>query len=273
MSALAVLTRALHEGSVMTLFGSGCLLTLLASHVPELGFEGTGLTRVRRFASLLALASAPAWAIGMTGPLWPANTLPAGVLLARLVLLVLLATAVWIGKTRDATWLAGAALALIAATSHAAMASPKGAAFIGAVNDAVHLLTAGYWIGGLWVVLTLLANRPSAPRLRQGVMIFADWGMVTVALLVMTGIINAAVVLLGGKGHAAPTYVIVLALKVILAFVMIGMALIHHFRFLPRLGRAEIAAHLKERVGWELGLGMAIVGLAALLTQLSPSHQ
>jgi putative copper resistance protein D len=116
-------------------------------------------------------------------------------------------------------------------------------------------------------------SRPSAPRLFQAVALFAEWGMIAVALLVMTGIINAAMVLLGRPGHDDPVYAGILALKIALALAMIALALGNHFRLLPRLAQTNVAAQLRNRTGWELGLGLAVVGLAALLSLLNPTHQ
>jgi putative copper resistance protein D len=274
VTILALLARTLHDASVMALFGSACLLALFATKVPELAFEGSGLTRGRRGAALLALASAPAWAIGTQGTVSWLMSAPGGwILLARLVLLILLVGAVWTGRLRVTAWLSGAALVLIAATGHAASASLPGFAVIGAANDSLHLLTAAYWIGGLCVLLAMLGSRPSAPRLPQAVALFAEWGMITVALLVMTGIINAAIVLLSNPGHDDPFYAGILTLKIILALTMIALALGNHFRLLPRLAQTGIAARLRNRAGWELGLGLAVVGLAALLSLLAPTHQ
>jgi putative copper export protein len=89
----------------------------------------------------------------------------------------------------------------------------------------------------------------------------------------MTGIINAAIVLLSNPGHDDPFYAGILTLKIILALTMIALALGNHFRLLPRLAQTGIAARLRNRAGWELGLGLAVVGLAALLSLLAPTHQ
>lgn len=274
MTTLAALGRALHDASLMALFGSACLLTLLDAKVPELAFESRALAKGRRIAAVAALASAPVWLIGMPGAVRGVTSSLAGqVLLGRLMLLVLLLAAVWSGRRRAAAWLAGGALVGIAATGHTAGASPPGMTFIGAANDSIHLLTAAYWIGGLAVLVAMLAERPKAARLREAVALFAEWGMITVALLVMTGIINAAMVLLGTPGHDDLLYAALLALKIILALVMIALAIGNHIRLLPHLAQKGVAAQLKRRAGWELGLGLTVVGLAALLTLLSPTYQ
>jgi putative copper resistance protein D len=269
---LLALARGLHDASVMGLFGSACLLALLASKFPELAFEGRGLVLGRRAASLTALASAPVWLAGQT-ILQLAHAPARSFFIARFLLLLLLSAAVWTGRTRTSAWLAGAALVAIAVTGHTAAASPQGFWAIGVINDGLHLLTAAYWIGGLCVLLAMLAVRPSAPRLPQAVALFAEWGVIAVTLLVMTGIINASMVLLGTPGHDNATYLAVLGLKLALALAMIVLALINHFRFLPRLGQEKAVARLKDRTRWELGLGVVVVGLAALLTLLPPTHQ
>jgi len=274
MTLLALVARGFHDASVMALFGSACLLVLLAGKVPELALEGSGLRRGRRAASLLALVSTPAWAIGTPGTFsWLISTSNGQILLARLVVLAALAGTVWAGRLRVTGWLSGAALVLTAATGHVAGASPQGFWFIGAANDGLHLLTAGYWIGGLCVLLAMLGSRPSAPRLSQAVSLFAEWGMIAVALLVMTGIINAAMTLLGSPGHDDPIYAGILVLKIALALIMIALALSNHFRLLPHLAQSNMAARLRNRAGWELGLGIVVVGLAALLSLIPPTHQ
>lgn len=273
MIFLAILARGLNEAGVMVLFGSACLLILLGGKVPELTFEARALNLGRKVAALIALLSAPAALVGVPEPLsWMTQSIPGEVFLLRCILLAALAAMVWSSRTRATAWLAAASLLLIAATSHAAVASPQGMALIGAANDGLHLLTAGYWLGGLCVLLALLGGRPSAPRLPQAVAIFAEWGMIAVLLLVMTGILNAAMVLLGTPGHDAPLYLALLSVKIALALAMIVLALVNHFRLLPRLARPGVAGQMRGRAKWELALGLAVVGLAGLLALLPPTH-
>jgi copper resistance protein D len=189
------------------------------------------------------------------------------------VLLLGLVAAVWLGWMRLTAWIAGAALILVAVTSHTATASPFGFWFIGMVSDGLHLLTGGYWIGSLCVLAVLLVERPVAPRLGLAVSLFAQWGMIAVTLLVMTGMINSAMVLLGMPGHDALPYLLVLGGKLILVAAMIALALVNHFRLLPRLTEAGMPAKLKRHAGWELGLGLAVIGLAMILTVLPPTLQ
>jgi len=280
--------RGLHEASLMALFGSACLLRLLAVKVPELALESGPLVLGRRLASLAALTSALLWmalvAAEMTGTpaaatdsqrLWQVAiaTLFGQVFMVRMVLLLVLVFAVWLGQIRLTIWTAGVALILISVTSHTAAASPRGFGLVGTASDALHLLTGGYWIGSLCVLLVLLAARPAAPRLGLALSVFAEWGMLSVALLVMTGMINTAMVLLGTQGYDSPLYLAVLSLKLVLVLTMITLALINHFRLLPRLAQKGTVAGLKDRAGWELGLGLVVVALAMALTVLDPTLQ
>ena len=288
MIGFLAFVRGLNEASLMVLFGSACLLALLTTKVPELALESGPLMSARRIAALVALVSAPLWmaltAAQMAGTpaaatdsetLWQvaSATLFGQVFLARMVLLLGLVVTIWLGWMRLTAWIAGAALLLVAVTSHTATASPFGFWFIGMVSDGLHLLTAGYWIGSLCVLAVLLADRPVAPRLGLAVSLFAQWGMIAVALLVMTGMINSAMVLLGMPGHDALPYLLVLGGKLILVAAMIALALANHFRLLPRLTEAGMTANLKRHVGWELGLGLAVIGLAMILTVLPPTLQ
>ncbi|HEY2835265.1 MAG TPA: CopD family protein [Rhizomicrobium sp.] len=288
MTLFLAFVRGLHEASLMALFGSACLLALLSAKVPELALESTPLVLARRLAALVALISAPLWmalvAAEMTGTpaaatdaetLWQVaiETLFGQIFLARMMLMLGLVLAVWLGRTKITLWIAGLCLVLIAVTSHTAGASPFGFGVIGASSDALHLLTGGYWIGSLCVLAALLVERPAAPRLNLALSVFAEWGMLSVALLLMTGMINAAMVLLGTPGHDSPAYLAILGAKLVLVLVMIGLALINQFRLLPRLAQKGVVARLKIHVGWELGLGLAVIALAMTLTVSAPTLQ
>jgi copper resistance protein D len=257
--------RGLHEASLMGLFGSACLLALLGAKVPELALESGALALGRRLAAITALSSAPVWlALAMAG-MAGANTTPSDTLFVqlfvpRLLILLALPVAVWRGKTRLTAVLSGLALILVAISSHSAAASPFGFWFIGTVSDGLHLLTGGYWIGSLCVLAVLLTQRPAAPRLGLAISLFAEWGMVSVVLLVMTGMINAAMVLLGNPGHDALPYLLVLGTKLALVTAMIALAVINQYRLLPHFARAGTVTRLRKHVAGELALGLIVIG-------------
>jgi putative copper resistance protein D len=96
--------------------------------------------------------------------------------------------------------------------------------------------------------------------------LFSDWAMVAVLLLLMTGLINAASILLGQKGTASLLYLSVLGAKLALVAGMLGLALVNRFRLMPRGREVLITRH----AAIELGLGLGAVLLAGLLGQLQP---
>lgn len=283
MIAAFAAVRWLHEASLMLLFGMSALGAMLHARLPALALPR--LAALRTGAAFVALAAAILWlafaAAQMAGdPAAMANpatlrlaafaTLFGHVFLLRAALLLLLLALVLRGA-RDAlvALTAGAALALLAVTSHAAEAGPAQFAAIGMIADALHLLTAGFWIGSLVLLAALLARKPA--QLAQAVGLFAERGMVAVAVLLLTGALNATTILLGGEGHDMLPYLCVLAAKLALVAAMLALAWFNHFRLLPRLADPEAARRLGIHVRSELALGLAAVLLASLLGLLPPT--
>lgn len=199
-----------------------------------------------------------------------AHTLFGQVLHARILLLLLVALGIWRGWRESLiALLSGAALALIVVTSHAAVLSPDHFTAIGIISDGLHLITAAFWIGGLTVLAALSARRDIAFAANVG--LFAQWGMIAVTLLIMTGMLNAAMVLLGGQGHASELYLAVLGSKLVLVTAMVILALTNHVRLLPRLAEPQAADRLFRNIWREFVLGLVVVGLAMLLTLLPPT--
>ncbi len=160
--------------------------------------------------------------------------------------------------------LSAIALALPAATSHAALASPAGFTAIGAILDATHLLTAGFWIGGLAVLAALF--RRKEPNLVLALSLFSDWAMIAVLILVMTGLIDAVSILLGGIGIPSAAYLAVLGAKLALVAAMLWLAAANRFKWLPRNAEGVIAKNTIR----ELCLGLVVVLLAGALGQMQP---
>ena len=281
MIAAFAAVRWLHEASLMLLFGMSALGAMLHARLPALALPR--LAALRTGAAFVALAAAILWlafaAAQMAGdPAAMADpatlrlaafaTLFGHVFLLRAALLLL---ALVLRGARDALVAptAGAALALLAVTSHAAEAGPAQFAAIGMIADALHLLTAGFWIGSLVLLAALFARKPA--QLGQAVGLFAERGMVAVAVLLLTGALNAATILLGGEGHDMLPYLCVLAAKLALVAAMLALAWFNHFRLLPRLADPEAARRLGIHVRSELALGLAAVLLASLLGLLPPT--
>ena len=142
-------------------------------------------------------------------------------------------------------------------------------------NDALHLLAAAAWLGGLpMFALCLKAYRD--PRLSAGAVTamrrFSFWGHFDVALVVLTGIVNVA--LTSGLGGLAPTtpYRKLLAAKLVLVATMVALALFNRYVLAPRLtadGPAQRA--LMRSCVAEVVLGAAVVALVSLFGLLDPN--
>ena len=167
--------------------------------------------------------------------------------------------------------LAGLLLASLAPISHAA--ADTGSMIVGIASDAAHLLTAGFWLGGL-VVLAMLALRHWCDRaaLIGPLRLFSLWGAAAVGILVVTGLINAVSIVPLSAVSLHDHYFELLLLKVALAAAMIGFAALNRWRFAPALengGRGALR-QLTSSIGVELLLGIAIVTIAAFLGLTGP---
>jgi putative copper resistance protein D len=284
VTAFFAAIRWLHDASLMIVFGDTMLRSILRARLPALTLLSG---RFRPIAALIALLSTPLWLALATAQmagdsaamlnskmlmLSITQTLFGQIFLGRLALLVLLCLGVLL-KWREGVLAAisGAALVLISVTSHAAAASPAHFTAIGITSDGLHLLTGGFWIGGLAFLAALFVNGSQRESLPGATAIFAEWGMIAVAILLMSGMLNAATILLGGEGHDTPLYMAVLGAKLALVAAMVALALVNHVRLLPRLADASSREKLFRNIRWELGLGLMVVALAALLGLLPPT--
>jgi putative copper resistance protein D len=279
MMGLFAATRALHFFSLALLFGGALFETMARKTIP--GLEPAPLPWRR--AAILALLTALAWlglAAGQMSGDWTRALNPhtvitvltdtrfGAVFMGRAFLLLALLVAAFSGRVRWLAVLAGAALAAISLTSHAAASSPLHFAFVGATNDAIHLLTAAFWIGGLAWLLALFSGTRNL--LLPALALFSDRGLIAVLLLVMTGIINALTILLSGPGHPSMVYVTLLCIKIALAAGMIGLAIVNRVRLMPRLRAGGDSQSLRASILMELGLGIAILVLVGVLGLTAP---
>jgi len=165
-------------------------------------------------------------------------------------------------------------LASLALVGHAAMqAGVEGV--LHRANHAVHLLTAGAWLGGLVPFLFCLAVYADYTLRRDALtamMSFSFFGQFVVAALVLTGIVNIALV----SGHApfppATPYRELLDAKIVLAAGMIVLAVFNRFVVAPRLATGKRAlAVLRATSLLEVGLGTIVVALVSVFALLDPA--
>jgi putative copper resistance protein D len=141
-------------------------------------------------------------------------------------------------------------------------------------NDAVHLLAAGAWLGALAAFVILLRSAPRAPETVRVLADFSLVGMLAVAALAATGLVNAWLVLGGVTPLFTTLYGRLLILKVALFGLMLALAALNRFRLVPALesGLDDGALRrLKAHVAGEQLLGLAVLLSVAVLGTLDPA--
>jgi len=163
--------------------------------------------------------------------------------------------------------LSALALATLAPVGHAAMFEGSAGTWL-VINQLIHLLCVGAWLGGLMLLMFVLA-RPGDQDLRVVLGRFSGVGCVLVAGLLVTGLINTRALtgsflpVPGASGFAT-----VLAVKLALVLAMLGLA-VWHRRQLAR-GPLDVQS-FKRTVTLEWACGLGAVAAVALLGTLAPT--
>jgi putative copper resistance protein D len=205
----------------------------------------------------------------------------------RIVLAILLAACLAYDRLQLARWVAAAvALGLIGSiawTGHAGStlgeaANPHLAA------DALHLVAAAIWIGGLASLALLLipAGRAgtfaSASLAQAAAQRFSTLGMASVGTLLASGFVNAWILV--GSFHAlvVTAYGLLLTLKLVVFAVMLAFAAINRFWLTPRLAassgnepRLDALRQLTRNSVIEIALGFVIFAIVGALGTLHPA--
>jgi copper transport protein len=180
-------------------------------------------------------------------------------------------------RNRTALVLAGCALAIAAPafTGHTRAASPE--ALVVAV-DVLHLVAGAVWLGGLIAIGLVLGDL--AARDDSGAVVvsrFSTWAAGILAVLLVTGSIQAWRIA-GSWGALVDTgYGSLLLIKVLIALVAIAIAAWNRFSLLPRLRaatrrkeRRASAATLVRTTLAEAGVLVAVLMVTGFLVDRSP---
>jgi len=289
MTALLAFVRAPHFASLMLIFGGSAFAVL----VKRAGLTDPPVKAMHVLfgaAATLALLSGAAWFCLIVGEMsgsWhgaidpPTLELAASgtrfgqIFTARIIGLGALWLACVVSRRPHgpASYiLAGLLLASLAPISHAA-AGGNSLGTVGDISDALHLLTAGFWLGGLAVLALLMANYPTySAELPDALRLFSAWGSSAVAVLVLTGLTNAFAILPVAAISFDNTYFGLLMLKIGLALAMIALAALNRWRLAPALrnGKPGAKRNLGRSVGAEIALGTTIVLIVGYLGLMAP---
>ena len=202
------------------------------------------------------------------GQAWQIQAVVAAILCATLVLPR--------GGRLPATVLAsGLLLASVAFTGHAVMhMGREGIAH--RLNDAIHVLSAGAWLGALVPLLSILAllGKPESRR-DAGVALkrFSTAGHVVVALVVASGVVNTVLVLGRWPTDWSSPYQAMLALKIALVAVMVGLAAINRYVRVPRIAQrgSQAVQGIASATIAEIAMGLGVLGLVSVLGMLEPT--
>lgn len=309
MTTLGLLVRWAHLASGITLLGTFVLLLLSGRAAKPTAVrwerEATRLARVAVLAALVAgVAALVVQTVVLEGrpaallePAALARVLGAtrfgAVWLVRHGLLLLLAVLLFLrlpvktGADRIAlgaqgVLLAGLALGAAAWAGHAAAVEP--APLVAAAGDAVHLVAAGAWLGGLLPLAWLLrlTGRPEGADARPFAVLaarrFSRLALAALLALVATGVANTWNHVGSIAALIGTPYGRLLILKLALVGPILGLAALNRRRLVPALsGDADTIGRpamrrLTVSVGVELVVAFAVLGVVAWMSVTPPGR-
>lgn len=142
--------------------------------------------------------------------------------------------------------------------------------------DALHILAAAIWIGGLVPLILFLAtvHQSGSPSLaRDAVGRFSTMGIISVATLILTGVTNTLILVGSARGLIATEYGKLLLIKLAVFALMLTFAGVNRLSLTPRLGKSSNDARvsLMRNSTIEFVLGLIIFAIVGLLGTLHPA--
>ncbi|MDS7721547.1 copper homeostasis membrane protein CopD [Pantoea ananatis] len=291
MTLLWLVLRALHFTALMLLVGSAIYSRLLAPVAFRTSLAAR-LFPLMKWSTWLALLSALAMLatqnVMMSGD-WH-NLSETAVWLAvfstrwgavwqwqLLFSLCSVAAIIMRDRPRQQVWLLTGLLqtGCLALTGHAAMREGI-AGLLQQSNQALHLLAAAFWAGGLVPVLVLMRmarNIEYRTAAIRTMMRFSRYGQVAVALTIITGVVNSLLIAGVPANWHLNDYVVLLVCKAGLVMLMVLIALWNRYWLVPRFHIAGLAAQrlFIRMTQLEIVLACGVVGLVSVFATLSPT--
>jgi copper resistance protein D len=189
----------------------------------------------------------------------------------HLVLIGLLPLAIAL-SVRPRRWtvlaLALAVLASLGLVGHAAM-QPGAIGWVHRISAMLHLVAAGFWAGSLAPLLWCLVALRSGERRGEAASTlarFSGLGHVAVAVALFSGIVNAGLILGHPPTDFSSPYQLLLAIKIALVLLMIGIAVVNRYVLTPRLALRGLVLGTAA----ELLVGIAVVALVSACPTWDP---
>lgn len=281
MASALVLCRFLHFIVVLMLFGAWVFRPLLSGGDIALDQR---LARISRWLAGVALASGVCWLVLITASMagtWDAALDPATLqlvlgntffgqvwcwhLLFNLMLVLLLLTPLRASLVLRLV-LSGLLVATLAPVGHGAMLDGTAGQLL-ILNQLVHLICVGAWLGGL-MLLVMILRQPAGHSIRVMLQRFSGVGYGLVAGLLITGLINVRV--LTGAFWPTPLFTgfaLILLIKATLVVTMLGLAVFNRLR-IDDCEKRLPALRTSVTLEWMLGIGA--VAAVSLLGTLPP---
>jgi putative copper resistance protein D len=291
MQAALALCRFAHFLSAMIAFGASAYVSLLAPIALRRPLWHSSRSLVLA-AALVALVSAAFWVAmesaemaGEWSGAWDPDTIE-GVLFdtafgrvwqVRLLLCAMLIGAVAVRSETlrgPRTGLAALVLASLGLTGHAVMQTGA----IGALHrgaDALHLLCAGAWIGGLAPFALCLRACASGELRGEAVTAmrrYSRYGHFFVGFVIVSGMTNVALTIGGPPFPLSSPYRALLATKMAIVASLAALALLNRYVIVARWGLSATALRaLRTTSVIEIALGAVIVALVSVFGLLDPA--
>ncbi len=295
MDELIIASRAVHFAAVALLVGAPLFRLAIA---PD-GHAAAGGRAVEIAAALAALVSGLGWFAGVAATMagsWSDAVTPdilravtfdtrfGHLWGARLVLFVALLAVQAFGKPsriRDGALfvLAAGFAASLVGVGHGMTGAGHGplVADIHRAADVVHLLCAAAWIGALFCLGRLLrravTGRETADAARLALRRFSRMGYWAVALVLISGCINALVMVPGPASLAGSDYGRALLVKLALVLVMVAIAIGNRVVLTPRIMSGAQSTGWRSlwgSVAVEQVVGLLVLASVAWLGTLHP---
>ena len=205
----------------------------------------------------------------------------------RFALAIILAACLAFDRVVPLRWLAPcSALGLMAAIAWAGHAG----ATLGEMGnlhlivDVLHLMAAAAWVGGVFPLTLLLAAARRHQTIEwasltwDSVLRFSTLGIITVGTLLVTGIVNAWLLVGSVRALLLTKYGQLLTLKLMVFSLMLMFAAFNRFCLTPRLSPPiedkawlEALRQLTRNSAAEFALGLAIFAIVGLLGTMHPA--